>query len=100
MLKGMVEELQIDRVKVTFVGAPPTREVERASGVSEVVLAGTNLSCRACGSYKPSLEALRGHEVLSLTSIPTDTGSGDRVQPPSTVTQDRRDGGEPPGRPW
>jgi hypothetical protein len=70
MLTGMVKELQMHRVEVTFVGAPPIREVERASGVSEVAVAGSNLSCLVCGSFQPFLEALRGHEVVTLTSTP------------------------------
>ena len=76
MMTGMVVELQIHRVEVTFVGAPPTREVERASGVSEIAVAGSSLCCLVCGSFQPFLEALRGHEVVSLTSIPAGRPSG------------------------
>jgi hypothetical protein len=57
-------------VEVSFVGAPPTRQVQRASGVSEVETDGSVLRCRVCGSFQPFLEALRGHEVISLTSTP------------------------------
>ncbi len=71
MLTNMVEELRTHRVEVRFVGAPPTRQVERASGVSDVAVAGSILCCLVCGSFQPLLEALRGHEVVSLTSIPT-----------------------------
>jgi hypothetical protein len=71
MLTSMVEELRIQRVEISFVGTPPTRQVERASGVSEVAVEGSILSCLVCGSFQPFLEALRGHEVVSLTSIPT-----------------------------
>ncbi|HSW41898.1 MAG TPA: hypothetical protein VLM76_05265 [Patescibacteria group bacterium] len=77
----MVEELRIHRVEVSFVGTPPTRQVERASGVSDVAVAGSILCCLVYGSFQPFLEALRGHEVVSLTSIPT----GPRTRP------DRRD---------
>lgn len=58
------------RVEVTFVTAPPTRQVERASGVSEVVANGHALRCLVFGSFQPFLEALRGREVIGLTSIP------------------------------
>jgi hypothetical protein len=73
MLTRMVEEIRIHRVEVTFVGTPATREVERASGVSDVAVEGSILRCLVCGSFQPFLEALRGHEVVSLTSIPTGT---------------------------
>jgi hypothetical protein len=42
--------------------------VERASGVSDVEVDGPVLRCRVCGSFQPFLEALRGYEVVSLTS--------------------------------
>jgi hypothetical protein len=71
MLTSMFEQLRIHRVEVSFVGAPPTRQVERASGVSDVVVEGSVLRCLVCGSFQPFLEALHGHEVVSLTSIPT-----------------------------
>ena len=58
----------MQRVEVRFVGAPPVRQVERASGVSEVEIEGDVLRCLVCGSFQPFLEALRGHEVVSLQS--------------------------------
>jgi hypothetical protein len=64
----MTEELQIQRVEVRCVGLPPAQRVERASGVSEVEVDGPVLRCIVCGSFQPFLEALRGHEVISLTS--------------------------------
>jgi hypothetical protein len=65
----MAQELPIQRVEVTFVGAPPARKVERASGVSDVHIEGPTLRCLVIGSFQPFLEALRGHEVLSLKSM-------------------------------
>ena len=65
----MAEELQLQRVEVTFVGAPPTQMVERAVGVSEVEVQGRTLRCTVHGSFQPFLEALRGHEVIGLTSV-------------------------------
>jgi hypothetical protein len=64
------------RVEITFVGAPPHREVERASGVAEVEVDRHTLRCVVSGSFQPFLEALRGSEVLSLTSVPTPDGGG------------------------
>jgi hypothetical protein len=64
----MVEELLIQRVEVSFVGAPPAQQLERASGVSEVEIDGPILRCFVRGSFQPLLEALRGHEVISLKS--------------------------------
>ena len=64
----MTEELQTQRVEVRFVGLPPAEQVERASGVSDVEVDGRVLRCSVCGSFQPFLEALRGHEVVGLTS--------------------------------
>jgi len=58
------------RVEVTFVETPPTRPIERASGVSGVEVAGHTIHCVVAGSFQPFLEALRGREVIGLTSIP------------------------------
>jgi hypothetical protein len=58
------------RVEVTFVARPPTREMERAAGVSGVRAGGHTLRCLVSGSFQPFLEALRGREVIGLTSIP------------------------------
>lgn len=64
----MTDELPIRRVEVTFAGAAATRQVERASGVSEVESEGSVLRCLVRGSFQPFLEALRGYEVLVLDS--------------------------------
>jgi hypothetical protein len=58
----------VQRVEVSFVGAPPAQQIRRASGVSEVEIDGRTLRCLVCGSFQPFLEALRGHEVVGLTS--------------------------------
>lgn len=58
------------RVEVSFVGTPPVQRIERASGVSEVEIDGPILRCLVAGSFQPFLEALRGHEVVSLQSRP------------------------------
>jgi hypothetical protein len=65
----MAEQLKIQRVEVSFVGAAPVQQVKRASGVSEVKGHGRVLRCTVCGSFQPFLEALRGHEVINLRSI-------------------------------
>ena len=66
----MAEQLDVQRVEVSFVGAAPVRQVERASGVSEVEVHGSVIRCKVYGSFQPFLEALRGHEVINLRSIP------------------------------
>jgi len=66
----MPQESPVQRVQITFVGAAPARQVERASGVSDVEVDGPSLRCLVRGSFQPFLEALRGYEVLSLTSTP------------------------------
>jgi hypothetical protein len=65
----MANELSVQRVEVLFVGAPPARQVECASGVAEVEVDGRVLRCTVHGSFQPFLEALRGHEVIRLKSI-------------------------------
>ena len=72
MVGSMAEELAIQRVEVRFTGAPPVRQVERASGVSGVEIDGRVLRCVVAGSVQPFLEALRGYEVLSLQATPTE----------------------------
>lgn len=66
----MAEELPVRRVEVSFVGAPPVRQVRRAVGVSDVEASGSVLRCLVCGSFQPFLEALRGHEVIGFSSTP------------------------------
>jgi hypothetical protein len=58
------------RVEVTCLGTPPTGLIERASGVSEVVIEGQVVRCLVAGSFQPFLEALRGCEVLTLQATP------------------------------
>jgi len=62
----MSEELATKRVEVRFVGVPPTGRVERAQGVSDVVMDGSILRCLVCGSFQPLLDAVRGYEVVDL----------------------------------
>jgi len=76
----MTEELPVQRVEVSFVGAPPVQQIERASGVSEVEIDGPILRCLVCGSFQPFLEALRGHEVVSLRSTATHSTSACREE--------------------
>ena len=66
----MAAELQVRRVEVSFVGLPPTQQMERAAGVSEVEIDCHTLRCVVSGSFQPFLEALRGHEVINLSSAP------------------------------
>ena len=66
----MTEQPLIRQVEVSFAGATPTQQVERASGVSDVEADGSTLRCLVCGSFQPFLEALRGHEVIGFDSSP------------------------------
>ena len=66
----MAEQPKVHRVEVSFVGAAPVQQVERASGITEVEARGRVLRCTVYGSFQPFLEALRSHEVISLRSIP------------------------------
>ena len=68
-LRSVIEEPQKRTVEVSFVGAPPVRQIARASGVSRVeIVDGRLLRCVVYGSFQPFLEALQGHEVISLKS--------------------------------
>jgi hypothetical protein len=58
------------RVEVTCLGTPPSQRIERASGVSEVVIEGQVVRCLVAGSFQPFLEALRGCEVTTLQATP------------------------------
>jgi hypothetical protein len=69
-LQNMIAEHPVQRVEVSFVGTPPVRQIERASGVSEIDVDGTVVHCLVTGSFQPFLGALRGHEVITLQSIP------------------------------
>jgi hypothetical protein len=64
----MEMNISTHRVEVRFVGAPPARQIERASGVGEVEIAGSVVRCLVAGSFQSFLEALRGHEVVTLQS--------------------------------
>ena len=66
----MFDRPATQRVEVTFVGTPPTRQIEQAQGVSAVHVDGRLVRCLVCGSFQPFLEALRGYEVVSLTATP------------------------------
>jgi hypothetical protein len=67
----MTTEIPVQRVAVSFVGAPPAQRIERASGVSAVEVEGHIVRCSVTGSFQPFLEALHGHEVISFESTPT-----------------------------
>ena len=69
-LQSMIAEHPVQRVEVSFTGTPPVRQIERASGVSEVDVDGPIVRCLVTGSFQPFLEALRGHEVITLQSTP------------------------------
>ena len=66
----MTEQPPSYRVEVTFVGRPPARQVARASGIAELEADGCRLRCLVSGSFQPFLEALRGYEVMTITSTP------------------------------
>jgi hypothetical protein len=69
-LSDMAAQLPVQRVEVSFVDTPPMTQIERASGVIGVERDGPVVRCLVAGSFQPFLEALRGHEVLTLQSTP------------------------------
>jgi hypothetical protein len=84
---SMPEELPVRRVEISFVGAAPARQVQRASGVSEVEADGPVLRCLVRGSFQPFLEALHGYEVVGLSSTAPSPGpvAGTAEQPEISV---------------
>ena len=79
----MPEEPAIHRVEATFIGSAPARQVATASGVSDVQVDGSRLTCVIQGTFQPFLEALRGYEVVWLTSSPASDNRG-RFAVPTT----------------
>ena len=74
-MDGGIVDAAIQRVEVTFVATPPTRQIQQASGVSDVEVDGRMVRCLVCGSFQPFLEAMRGYEVISLTAVPAPSRS-------------------------
>jgi hypothetical protein len=72
-LRSMIAQHSTQRVEVSFVGTPPVQHIERASGVSDVDVDGQIVRCLVTGSFQPFLEALRGHEVITLQSTPVES---------------------------
>jgi hypothetical protein len=66
----MFDDPLTQRVEITFAGTPPSRQIERASGVTDVEVDGQTVRCVVRGSFQPFLEAVRGYEVIQLTAIP------------------------------
>jgi hypothetical protein len=69
----MNDQPRTQRVQVRCADAAPADRVRRASGVSEVEVDGDILRCRVTGSFQPFLEALRGSEVVSLSTHDQDS---------------------------
>ena len=67
---NMPEQLPVQRIEVSFVGTPSVTQIERVSGVSHVERDGAIVRCLVTGCFQPFLEALRGHEVITLQSAP------------------------------
>jgi hypothetical protein len=66
----MTAEGSTHQVSISFVGAPPAGRVGRASGVSDLEIDGSVIHCLVTGSFQSFLEALHGHEVVTLQSAP------------------------------
>jgi hypothetical protein len=71
------------RVEVTFVGALPRRQIQRAAGVGDVEVDPPILRCLVVGSFQPFLEALHGHEVVTLRSTPAVEPAPPEPTPPT-----------------
>jgi hypothetical protein len=76
----MTAQPPTQRVEVSFVGTPPVGRIERASGVSDVETDGPVVRCLVAGSFQPFLEALFGHEVITLRSTPAAEPTPTRVK--------------------
>ncbi|MFY1670398.1 hypothetical protein ACN27G_10610 [Plantactinospora sp. WMMB334] len=80
----MAAQFPVHRVEISFVGAPPVARIERASGVSAVEREGPIVRCLVAGSFQSFIEAIRGHEVLTLRATPTVTESSPPPDIPTT----------------
>jgi ABC-2 type transport system ATP-binding protein len=63
-----LRRLRAYQVEIEFIGPAPTEAVRAAADVEQVAATGNRLSCMVRGSFQPLLEAITGHEVLSLAS--------------------------------
>jgi ABC-2 type transport system ATP-binding protein len=66
-----LEELRRMRayqVELRFAGPPPVDAVRAAAGVSQVSVTGMRLSCTVRGGFGQLLEAIAGHEVVTMAS--------------------------------
>jgi hypothetical protein len=79
----MFENPGTQRVQITLVGAPPRRQIERASGVTDVEVDGQTVRCVVRGSFQPFLEAVRGYEVINLTTTPVIDADSNSTADPS-----------------
>ncbi len=77
----MVNSPATRRVEVTFLLTPPTRQIERASGVTDVEVDGQTVRCLVCGSFQPFLEAVRGYEVANFLAIPATDAAESELLP-------------------
>lgn len=75
----MFSDPATQRVEIIFLGTPPTRQIERASGVTDIEVDGQTVRCLVYGSFQPFLEAVRGYEVIGLTAIPALDGTSGEV---------------------
>jgi hypothetical protein len=76
----MTAQYSIQRVEISFVGTPPARRIALASGVSDVEVDGPIVRCLVTGSFQPFLEALHGHEVITLHSTPVSSPRAEEEQ--------------------
>jgi ABC-2 type transport system ATP-binding protein len=68
MTMDKVHELRYHEVVIEFGDVVPEAAVRAATGVEDVAVQGTRLTCTVHGGFDPLLDALRGHTVLDLVS--------------------------------
>ena len=68
MTMDKVHELRYHEVVIEFGDVVPDAAVRAATGVEDVAVQGTRLTCTVHGGFDPLLDALRGHTVLDLVS--------------------------------
>jgi hypothetical protein len=59
----MFEDADRQRVEITFAGTPPTSQINRASGVTDVRVESQTVHCVVRGSFQPFLDAIRGYDA-------------------------------------
>lgn len=77
-LTAITEELPVQWVEISLLGAPPVQRIERATASARSKWMVQSCAGLVSGNFQPFLEAVRGYEVMSVKSTFT-KGEGERA---------------------